>query len=255
MIENHGEAKPRVIVAVSTAQAERSQKLGSAYHIDIPKDASLVVLDDYKPVKTPYLLDLIEQGLLHPGAVLVASPYMTGRYAPADEAELFFERENLQLVAELCKLLGATRVKTETSTLNIEEEETTLSGHVGKKIGRLVPYQGKVTGSLNDRQEWSRKLTLEDSYPGSPANLQAAQELISRHALKDPDITSLVSARSGENYLTKRTIRVTYDGTQDRNLKIAAEVALPQVSFGATFARRRHSLRRVTLDLLAEFPR
>lgn len=255
MSETGRKQQARVIVGVSTAQAERSNKLGSEYLIDVPKNAELVILDDYKPVVTPYVLELIEQGLLYPGAVLVASPYRTGMYAPVDEAELFFERENLQLVAELCKLLGATRVKTETSTLNIEEQETTFSASVGKKIGRLVPYQGKVDGSLTAKQEWSRKLTLEDTYLGSAANIDAATELLGAHGITDPDITSLVSARSGENYLTERTIKVIYDGTQDQNLKLAAEVKLPQATIGANFSRRRRSLKRVTMDLLAEFPR
>lgn len=254
-MSDSGKMQPaQVIVAVSTAQMERSNQLGSEYRIDVPKHAELVILDDYKPVLTPYLLELKDQDLLHPGAVLVASPYRTGMYAHIDEAELFFERENLQLVAKLCKLLGATRVKTETSTLNIEEIETTVSGSIGKKIGRFVPYQGKVDGSLTAMHKWSRKLTLEDTYPGSPADISAANELIRAHGLTNPDITSLVSARSGENSLTKRTIKVVYDGTQDKNLKLAAEVKLPQASFNANFSRRRHSLKRVTLDLVVEFP-
>jgi hypothetical protein len=242
-----------VLIGATTAQIERHRDLREKFGMSIPRDAELVELDDFKPLPAGYKSELAVQGTLYPGAVLVLSPYNTGCYAPFDEAEFWFERENLQIVASLCKALGAKRIQTEMSSLNVERLETTMAANVRKMIGRVPAFKADASVSMTQKQEWNSKLKVGHTYPGSPPDFVEAKRLVEHHRLKDPAIVGLVELRDGLNGITSMNIAVSYDGTSDRNLKVAAGVTLPAASFGANFAQSRHTLRRVSLVMKIEF--
>lgn len=248
--EHLPDSNPRVIVGISRAEEERAFRLGGKKHaIDVPSQAQLVVVDPYQQSEDPLLAELVEEQALKPGIVLVRSPFKTGKYVDERDAELAFEREKLQLVSQLCQILGATRVSSDSSSLRVERNVTTVKAKAGKKLGRLVPYRGQASVSLDEQEKWQQRLTVDDLYPGGAPDISAAQQFIKDHALMDPEIRSLVQARAGENSLHERTITISYEGQQDRNLDIAAEVHLPQATVSGSL-RRSHSTRnRVSLNL------
>lgn len=246
---------PAVIVGVSRGQDERSHQLGGRHKIVYPSGAEVVVLDEYLLQATPKIEELVTKQVLKPGVVLVRSPFGTGTYAPESDAELLFEREKLLLVSSLCQILGATRVESDTSTLHVQRRVTTVKAKLGKKVGRIVAYKGEGQMTLEEREQWQSRLQVNDTYPGAAPDISAAREFVTLHSLNDPEIAGLVEARASQNILQERVITVTYEGTNDRNLDVAAQVQLPASSLTVN-GRRDHSIRRrVSLKLHITFPK
>jgi hypothetical protein len=252
--EMQGRALPAVVVGASRAQEERALTLGGRHGFRLPAQARLAVVDHYRPSADPLVARLIDEGQLTPGAVLVLSPFNTGNYAPEADAEMVFEREKIQLISRLCQVLGAVQVTSDTTTLTIDQTVTKGALTIGKKVGRLTPYKGKGELTLDEREEWRQNLKVHDLYPGGPPDLTEARRMVAAHRLVDPEIYSLVEARDQANQLQSRRITVVYEGKQDRNLDIAADVGLPAVSGAAKFRRSRTTRKRVSLDLDIRFP-
>ena len=252
-------AGPRVIVGVSRAQEERAFGLGGKAHaITTPPQARLVVVDLFREEPDPLLASLIDDDALKPGVVLVRSPFHPERYANEKEAELVFEREKLHLFSELCKLLGATRVTSDSGSLLVQQKEATakakVEAKIAKTLGKLSPLQAQTSVSFDELQEWKSRLGIDDAYPGGPPDIAAAHEFLQRHGLKDPEIRSLVEARTGQNPLKERTLTLSYEGRKDKNLNLAAEVRLPTAVVEGQFRRDYSTRHRVELTLHVEFP-
>ena len=245
---------PAVIVGASRAQDERAVTFQGDHAFKLPPQATLIVLDPYRTIDNPLALRLVEAGLLTPGAVLVLSPFNTGTYALESEAELAFEREKVQLISQLCQLLGATSVTSDTSTLRIDEDVRKATAGLSRKIGRVTPYKAKGAVTISERDERRHNLKVADSYPGGEPDLEAARLFVATHRLGDPEVLGLVTARAGANALQSRRITVVYEGKQDRNLDIAADVTIPVGTIAGTFRRNRTTRQRVSLDLAIQFP-
>ena len=252
-IEPNHRSLPPVIVGASRAQDERGMGVGGKYTYRLPPQAELVVLDHYNPPTDLLVRQLVEAGQLTPGAVLVLSPFDTGTYAHASDAELTFEREKIQLISRLCQLLGATRVKSDTTTLRIDHDIAKGSAGFGKKIGRLTPYKAKADLTLDQREEWSQSLKVHDQYPGGEPAIAEARRFSEKHRIADPEVLGLIEARTGANTLRARRITVVYEGRQDRNLDIAADVGLPIGALTARGHRMRSTRRQLSLDLEITF--
>jgi len=245
---------PRVIVGISRAQDERALSLGGRHAIEAPNQAKLIIVDEYRPLPDSLIGRLIADQILKPGVVLVQSPYDIQKYAPEDVAELAFEREKLQLVSQLCQLLGATRVESDSSTFRLSRKVTSAKARVGKKVGRLIAYKGETIMTFEEQEKWQSRLRIQDTYPGGLPNLEASRAFVERHHLGDPEIVGLVHARAAENILRERTITVSYEGEHDSNLDIAAKVQLPQGALDAGVRRSCTIRQRVSLDLKIRFP-
>jgi hypothetical protein len=232
---------PRVIVGVTRADQERAFKLGGKHQITVPNRADLVVVDSYIPDQKPLFNELMEQQVLRPGIVLVQSPFISGTYSDETEAELRFERQQLQLVAQLCQILGATHVKSERSSLNVKTVSTSTRVKVQKKAGRLIPWAGEGSVKTEESEKWEQRLAVNDQFDGGPPAIEEARRFLERYSLDDPEIVSLVELRAGG--LKKREITVSYAGREDKNLTIAAGVKLPQVALSGN-VRRDHSIRK-----------
>lgn len=244
-----------VILGVSRAQDERAHQMGGKHKIVCPPGAEVAVVDKHFLDSQPaHIQELLSSNMLKPGVVLVRSPFGTGSYAPESDAELLFEREKLQLVSSLCRILGASRVKSETSTLHVKHQVTTVKAKIGKKLGRVQPFNGDGKMTLDEREEWQSRLQVDGTYPGGKPDITAAWAFVEQHSLRDPEIAGLVEARSGQNPVQHLAITVTYEGRDDRNLDLAAQVQLPALSV-AVNGRRDHSIRRhVSLKLQITFP-
>lgn len=248
------EKQPPVIVGVSRAQRERSEKLkGRDYAIQAPSEALVVVVDPYRAPSNETVAELIQRGQLKPGSVLVLSPFGTGRYADEFDAELVFEHEKLQLVSRLCQLLGAIRVKSDAETFRLETQSTRAKAKVGKKVGRVrvAGVEGQV--DLKIDEEWKQRLVIDDHYPGGQPDIAAAEAFVLQHNLEDPLIRSLVEARGAANPLSERNLTVTFEGRRDANLNVAAAVHLPQVSVEGEMSRQTSTRRRISLSVAITF--
>jgi hypothetical protein len=245
---------PAVIVGASRAQDERAVTFQGHHAFKLPPEATLIIIDPYRTIDDPLAQRLVEAGLLTPGAVLVLSPFGTGTYALESEAELAFEREKVQLISQLCQLLGASSVRSDTSTLRIDEDVRKATAGVSKKIGRVTPYKAKGAVTISEKDERRHNLKVADRYPGGAPDLDAARQFVAKHRLGDPEVLGLVTARAGANTLKSRRITVVYEGKQDRNLDIAADVTIPAGTLAGTFRRSRTTRQRVSLDLDIQFP-
>lgn len=245
--------KPPVVVVLSQAQVERAALGHKKYAFDVPKGATELVLTPYGE-KSGWERELVERYSPQPGSVLVQCPFDHDLYALRENAELVFEREKLRRFSELCALLGATRVTSDTNTLRVYEEETQRSGRFGKRVAKKKVAEAEVDMSTTQRREWEQSLAIDDVYQGARPDVSQARELLRAHGLEfDSEIAGLVEARAGQNLMKSRTVKLIYTGKDDHNLQVAAAVTLPQVDVGFKSSKSTSALKKIIMKLHVEF--
>ena len=246
---------PSVLVTISRADQEREHQLGDKkYAIHAPGGVEKVIIDPYVLPENPRIAELVRKGALQSGAVLVLSPFNTGTYAEEFEAFRVFEREKIALVAELCRLLGASQVETVLRTLNAEADARSLDLSGVKKAGRANLFTGKAQITVKEYQELSQELKASFTYKGGAPDTQAAEEFMTTHRLNDPEIRALLSARSGSNMATSHTVHVEYQTINDSSMELAGQVRMPAAFGAGRYTKTRRLKNRLSIDLAVQFP-
>lgn len=243
--------RPRVVVGVSPAQLARHAELGGKYKIHHPPEAQVVVVDAYRPPNGDYLRRLIERDVLQPGAILVRSPFGTGEYALLEEAPIAFEQEKIRLIAELCRLLGASRVKAGATSLRVDDDRTSVKASGGRKVGRRSLGSLDASVDQQQRSQWSEQLAMDVRYPAAEPDFAGAEAFIRAHNLDDYATESLLKARSAR--ATTFSVTVSYETKKDSSLQAALKVTLPTVSGGLSAKRSHSSIARISMDLNVSF--
>jgi hypothetical protein len=212
----------RRIVFVLNPVAYRAMDFEDVREIDSRPDVA--VANAAAAIEDPVTEKINRQGLLVAGNVLVQNPYWPNRYAEISKAPDAFAVDKSMLFAQLCQLLGAREV----SVRQVEDQKTKRSVTVAGGAGGDV--LGVSTGVSDSAVEaFARKLHFSDSFVGGPPDLTGASHLVNEHGLGgDSMMTSLIEMRSiHTNDHRSRTLSVDLSTEMERNLKIAAGVAIP----------------------------
>lgn len=245
---------PRVIIGVSPAQQARHVALGGKHRIRHTPEAAVVVVDPYRPPENALVRRLLERDVLQQGAILVRSPFGTGEYAPIEEAPRAFEQEKIHLIAELCRILGATHVQTKAQSFRLDDEKTTVRAKAGRKLGRRVVGSVDVSADEQRRAQWSEQLAIDIHYPpGAEPDLGRAQEFVTKHHLNDRATELLLKARSGPLAADEFDVQVTYESKNDSSIQAALKVSIPTVSAEGSVRGTRSSVARITMGVHVRF--
>lgn len=249
------ETPPKVLVVLSQAQQERAQQLrGERYRVVVPAGAQRLLLPEFGELSS-WAAQFVAKYGPSPGSVYVQCPHDHDLYVLREDAELAFEREKLRRFSELCKILGATRVVSDTRNLQVRAESIRRSGGLRKKVAPKNVFAVDASVDSDQKSEWERTLHVDDTYAGAEPDLMAAREfLVVRGLDRDAEIAGLVEARAGSNTMTSREVTIRYRGSKDQNLQIAAKVELPQVGASGKYSRSVKELKDVTVSLRVEFP-
>lgn len=247
-----GREPPRVIVGMSRAEWERDQFF-EAKQQTFPPDVLPVVVDKHRPSADPRLQNLIDRQILVPDVLLVRSPFNTGRYVVESHAVLEFQREKMELVARLCRILGAVQVDSRLETLELRTQERTGRFGAGKKAGRANLGRGDTSVSLKDRNAVREELSMSRSFPPSGRDIEQALRFIDQHNLWDPEIEGLVAARHGSEPATHLRVRVTFEAEQDRALKVSGSIKLPVWFADGSYEDKRTYKQRISMELDVSF--
>lgn len=235
---------PRVVVALSRADYEWALYGDDRRRVEIPQGTKLVPVDNYKRYEDPLFGRLQDDGLLEPGNIIVQSPFTPERYELQDQAVFGFQREKLHLVSGFCHLLGATRVQSELSSLDVEVRERSGKLKVGRGAGRVRLLHGEAALKLAESESLGQELKLDDRFPGSPPDLVAAAQFLKEHRLLDPEISGLIQLRSGPNPIDSRTVEISFSGQRDKNLQLASKVQIPTVEGSLGWTDKRQAIQK-----------
>jgi hypothetical protein len=212
----------RRIVFVLNPLAYRAMDFEDVREIDSRPDVAVV--NAAAAIEDPVTDNIKRQGLLVAGNVLVQNPYWPDRYAEISKAADGFAVDKSMLFAQLCQLLGAQEV----SVRQVEDQKTRKSVTVGGGAGGDILG---VSAGVSDSgvEAFARKLHFSDTFVGGPPDIAAANHFVNEHGLGgDSMMTSLIEMRSNRtNDHRSRTLSVDLSAEMERNLKIAADVAIP----------------------------
>ncbi|MBY9075955.1 hypothetical protein K1X13_14065 [Nocardioides sp. WL0053] len=165
--------------------------------------------------------DLIDQGLLAAGRVLIQSPFDPGAYADANEAVTTFALEKATTFALLCQYLGATSVR-----INHLEDVAETMSRSGRAEGEHVTGTASGGGGSETSSLEKRVLALADTYSGSRPSVEKARSLLERRRLThDPVLMALLeSFEFTDNPMWERSLSLSL--TQEANRRIEAWLAV-----------------------------
>ncbi|TXD33790.1 hypothetical protein FRC96_15065 [Lujinxingia vulgaris] len=196
------------------------------------------------------LLELDQRGLLAPNTVLLQSPFDDDYTSPTN-ADNFFAIRKFTLFSTLCQQLGARRVQTTQLIIETEGQESSV-----KLSASYAGVRGSVKPSSSKQSSLAKSLTLDDTFQGGTANIQAARTLIRKHGLaNDPVFTSLIEqAEYAGNRLESREFTVSLTQELKNRLQLAMQVRLPNgLSLGSTFELKTMQSTEYRVTTLVEF--
>jgi hypothetical protein len=170
--------------------------------------------------------ELLGQGLLIAGNILVQNPYRPQQYAVISEADEKFALDKFFIFSLLCQQLGAKAVQIRA----LEQTHKGVSRKVNVEGGNvLTGAKGGVKGLSNAAEAILSEQNLSDTFAGAEPDIEAAEDLLSRHRLgEDPMLRSLVDSRAHlANPHRTRHISVDLSRETARILAMAAEVKTP----------------------------
>ena len=196
--------------------------------------------------------DLIDSGLVQPGAVLIQSPFDKNIYENSIQAVERFALAKYLHFSTLCMNLGAREVTVEQIELKNTEDRkiVSLQGGLSMKGTGDVKIKDKEVASFYD------KLTLHDKFQGGSPDVQAAEEHLKRTGLSGDDaMRSLIDLRRNpNNLLTSRELRLNMTSEVKRNFNVLANLNMPAyLSLEAGYDRHVREQTEFTLTVKVDF--
>ncbi len=196
--------------------------------------------------------DLIDQGLVNPGAILVQNPFDKNLYQDKPEAVEQFALDKHLHFSTLCGLLGAREVEIKHIRQKKGERETSVSVEGG------IPVMGvEGSGESKELESFRSQLTLKDEFEGSEPDMEAATELLQRTGLSgDANMRGLLDIFQGQNIRIKsRTLKLNLTTEVHRNLKVLANLKVPSylASLEADYDRKVHEQTEYILTITVNF--
>ena len=219
---------------------------------DLLLNEEVYILPSSLKKSNPVVQDLIDNGLIQPGAVLIQSPFDKNIYEKSTQAVERFALAKYLHFSTLCMNLGAREVKVEQIELKNTEDRkiVSLQGGLSMKGIGDIKIEDKEVASFYD------KLTLHDKFQGGPPDVQAAEEYLKRTGLSGDDaMRALIDLRRNpNNLLTSRELRLNMTSEVKRNFNVLANLNIPAyLSLEADYDRHVREETEFTLTVKVDF--
>ncbi|WP_166867143.1 hypothetical protein [Salinibacterium sp. ZJ70] len=257
MTSNDSPLLPRSILVVEDV----------TYH-EIARDpATVQLLEDVEAMVIPFAAEpelntqavlatrtlLREAGQLARGALLVRNPYQERAFEYADTAIESFASEKYLALANVARLLGATRV----TYGEVRVEATDSTWIAGAKAKVAI---GKLDNETRRRVEKKveRAIKGEHVFAGGAPDTDAALEYIRRRRLvTDQRLNLLVEMRSGHNLIHR--FQMITNGLKESNTNFRAALELANagpakaIGAGGSFSHTASRLSSIEITIDIEF--
>ena len=219
---------------------------------DILLNEDVFILPSSLRQSNPVVQDLIDSGLVQPGAVLIQSPFDKDIYENSIQAVERFALAKYLHFSTLCMNLGAREVTVEQIELKNTEDRkiVPLQGVLSMKGTGDIKIEDKEVASFYD------KLTLHDKFQGGPPDVPAAEKYLKRTGLSGDDaMRALIDLRRNpNNLLTSRELRLNMTSEVKRNFNVLANLKIPAyLSLEAGYDRHVHEQTEFTLTVKVDF--
>ncbi len=196
--------------------------------------------------------DLIDSGLVQPGAVLIQSPFDKDIYENSIQAVERFALAKYLHFSTLCMNLGAREVIVEQIELKNTEDRKIVS----LQGGLPMKGAGGVEIKNEEMDSFCNKLTLHDKLQGGSPDVQAAEEHLKRTGLSGDDaMRSLIDLRRNpNNLLTSRKLHLNMTREVKRNFNVLANLNIPvYLSLETGYDRHVREQTEFTLTVKVDF--
>ena len=213
---------------------------------DLLLNEEVYILSSSLEESNPVIQNLVDSGLVQPGAVLIQSPFDKNIYENSMQALRRFALDKHLHFSTLCMYLGARAVTIEQAEYKYTEDKKTFSARVD------LPMKGSGDVKIED-EEWDSfhgKLTLHNEFQGGSPDVPAAKEHLKRIGLSgDPVMRALIDMRRNpNNLLTSQKLQLDMTSEVKSNFKVLANLNVPAyISLEAD--RNRHVREQTEFNL------
>jgi hypothetical protein len=214
-------------------------------------DAMILPYEGKIEVHEPQILLVREllsaAGQLTEGALLIKNPYDAESYEFADSAIETFASAKYHALANVSRLLGATKVRFVEAKV-----ENGKSSWVAKALAHFPGGRGDVDVRREVTKKLEDHLEGEMAFPGSAPAVDDAMVYLRRRNLSgDQQMRDLIDLRTGSNPI--RDYRMTVSGLQESAsnftaaLKLINAGGIEVVDLGASFSATTESVKSITI--------
>ena len=219
---------------------------------DLLRNEEVYILPSSLQGSNPAVQNLIDGGLVRPGAVLIQSPFDKDKYENSTQAVERFALDKHMHFSKLCMYLGAREVIVEQIELKNTEDRkiVSLQGGLSMKGTGDIKIEDEEVASFYD------KMTLHDRFQGGLPDVQAAEEHLKRTGLSGDDtMRSLIDLRRNpNNLLSSRELRLNMTSEVKRNFNVLANLNIPAyISLEAGYDRHVREQTEFTLTIKVDF--
>ena len=219
---------------------------------DLLLNEEMYILPSSLEESNPIVQDLIDSGLVQPGAVLIQSPFDKNRYENSKQAVERFALDKHLHFSTLCMNLGAREVTVEQIERKNTEDKKTFS------LQADLSMKGSGDIKIEDEElaSFCGKLTLQDKFQGGSPDVPAAEKHLRQTGLLgDADMRSLIDLRRNpNNLLTSRELRLNMTSEVKRNFNVLANLNIPAyLSLEAGYDRHVREQTEFNLTVKVDF--
>ena len=219
---------------------------------DLLLKEGVYILSSSLKESNPVVQDLINSGLVQPGAVLIQSPFNKNRYENSQQAMERFALDKHLFFSALCGLLGAREVTVE----QIERKNTKDKKTISLQPDLSMKGSGDIKIEDEELASFCGKLSLHDKFQGGSSDVPAAEEHLRENGLLgDADMRSLIDLRRNpNNLLTSRKRKLNMTSEVKRNFNVLANLNVPAyISLEAGYDRHVSEQTEFILTVKVDF--
>ena len=219
---------------------------------DLLLNEEVYILPSSLQESNPAVQDLIDSGLVRPGAILIQNPFDMNMYENLVQAVERFALEKYMHFSKLCMYLGAREV-----TVDQIEYKNTKGTEIYRFEGSVL-MKGSGDGEVKNEEvvSLSNRLTLKNTFTGGKPDVGAARELLKQTGLSgDVNMRSLIDLRRNpNNLLTSQEIKMNVTREVKRNFNVLANLNIPAyLSAKADHDRHVSEQTEFTLTIKVDF--
>ena len=219
---------------------------------DLLLNEEVYILPSSLKESNPVVQDLVDSGLVRPGAVLIQSPFDKNTYENSMQAVERFALEKHLHFSTLCMYLGACEVTVEQAKYKYTEDKKIVSIQVD------LPMKGSGNSKIEDEELASlcSKMTLHNEFQGGSPDVPAAEEHLKRIGLSgDTVMRALIELRRNpNNLLTNQKLQLNMTSEVKSNFNVLANLNIPAyISLETGYNRHVREQTEFTLTVKVDF--
>jgi hypothetical protein len=250
-------AIPRIVIVLSDAKIRECETNESGAALLTRPEIRLLSPDTINERDTALASELSRDDLLHPGMVLLRSPYNYSYFAEVKAAGTRFALEKCMLFSRLCQLLGADRIAIKEETVRVAKKRRHATAE-GASGGKSPAWAGDLNITSELTESIRHELTLEDVFEGGPAEIAGAEEFLREgHLSGEPTMQALlVARRPSTNSIRSRHLRLDLFRESQHLFEAVAQLKLPAflgIRADVEYAAEEVASSYFSIDLVVQF--